>query len=61
MSCKCQSCGRNYKIDISVDDEIWEKIKPGGKSKGAGLLCGGCIIKKLEVIYGYYVCKFIIK
>jgi len=31
-----------------VPDEIWEKIKPKGKSVGAGLLCGACITDALE-------------
>jgi len=31
-----------------IHDEIWERIKPLGKPKGAGLLCGSCIMQKLE-------------
>lgn len=48
MSCKCQDCGINYNIDLIVDDCVWERIKPEGKAVGSGLLCGSCIINKLE-------------
>lgn len=46
--CKCQECGTDYKVDILVPDEIWEKIKPVNKLPGAGLLCGSCIMRKIE-------------
>lgn len=48
MSCKCQKCGQQYKVDIIVPDNIWEIIKPKGKKQGSGLLCGKCILEKLE-------------
>lgn len=48
MSCKCQGCGKQYKVDIIVPDDLWEIIKPKGKPVGSGLLCGGCIMKKIE-------------
>lgn len=51
-SCTCQDCGSQYKVDILIPNELWDRIKPIGKSQGAGLLCGNCIIKKLEEI-GY--------
>lgn len=53
MSCKCQGCGEKYKIDIMVIDGLWEKIKPMGKSVGGGLLCGKCILTRIEKIIGY--------
>ena len=53
MSCKCQECGRLYKVDIIVPDSIWEIIKPKEKRNGGGLLCGICIIKKLEELSGH--------
>lgn len=56
MSCTCQKCNNKYKVDIMVPDEIWEQIKPEGKSIGAGLLCGKCIIEELEK-KGYSVWK----
>lgn len=37
-----------YRVDIMVPDEVWELIKPKNKSIGAGLLCGKCIVNKLE-------------
>jgi hypothetical protein len=53
VACKCQGCGRLYKIDLLVSNEKWERIKPEGKAVGAGLLCGGCIILRLENQDGY--------
>lgn len=51
--CVCQNCGKEYKIDLNISDELWEQIKPKGKTKGAGLLCGSCIMEKLEDILNY--------
>jgi len=48
MSCTCQVCGRKYKIDLLVGDELWENIKPEGKPIGGGLLCGSCIMDRIE-------------
>ncbi len=48
MSCICQGCGKKYKLDIMVPNYLWEQIKPKGKSKGAGLLCGSCIMDRTE-------------
>lgn len=50
MSCKCQDCGKLYKVDVIVPDALWERIKPAGKPVGAGLLCGSCIITRIESI-----------
>ena len=50
MSCTCQSCGRKYKVDLLVPNRIWEKIRPEGKPKRGGLLCGICIIERVEVL-----------
>lgn len=55
MSCICQQCGKNYRIDLIIPDDIWEKIKPVNKPKGAGLLCGTCIINKIESFGKYGV------
>lgn len=54
MSCTCQECGVEYRVDLVVTDQVWEQIKPKGKAIGAGLLCGSCIVSKLELI-GYGV------
>ena len=53
MSCKCQKCGRQYKVDLLIPDELWEKIKPINKLTGAGFLCGSCIMKKIESMNNY--------
>lgn len=51
--CTCQGCGKQYRVDLIVPDEIWERIKPTGKAAGAGLLCGACIMARVEAISGY--------
>jgi len=55
MGCVCQECGREFKVDLNIPNRIWEKIKPAGKDKGAGLLCGSCIMNKIESFgeYGF--------
>ncbi|MDY6796972.1 MAG: hypothetical protein SWK76_17070 [Actinomycetota bacterium] len=53
MSCTCQECGKRYKVDFIVDDDLWERIKPDGKEQGAGLLCGSCILRKIEALDEY--------
>lgn len=57
MSCKCQQCGKQYRVDLIVPDYIWEKIKPDGKAEGAGLLCGSCILNKIEAFGKYGVIR----
>lgn len=58
MSCTCQDCGKQYNIDLIIPNEYWEKITP---KKGGGLLCGSCIMLKLEKLIGepdyYYLIK----
>jgi len=44
--CVCQNCGRIYRIDFSVANEIWKKIRTTN-----GLLCGRCIAAKMEAEY----------
>ena len=53
MSCTCQGCGKKYTLDISIPNEMWEKIKPPNKQIGAGLLCGVCITERIERLKGY--------
>ena len=53
MSCKCQRCKKQYKVDLIIPDKLWEKIKPKGKPKGAGRLCGSCIMEKIEGLNEY--------
>jgi hypothetical protein len=58
--CICQSCGKKYSVDIIVPDKLWEQIKPKGKPEGAGLLCGKCIMDRIENI-GKYDCYYLSK
>ena len=53
MACTCHSCGKPYKVDVIIDDDIWEKIKPLGSPVGGGLLCGPCIMDMLESYDAY--------
>lgn len=53
MSCKCQECGKQYRVDLMVPDKLWNKIRPEDKPEGAGLLCGSCVMKKIEEISDY--------
>lgn len=46
--CLCQRCGARYKLDVMVPDHIWEKIKPHDAAPGGGLLCGSCVIGRIE-------------
>lgn len=48
MSCVCQQCGRDYKVDLIIPSDFWERIKPEGKSKREGCLCGSCIMSNIE-------------
>ncbi len=57
--CKCQKCGKIFKVDFLVSDDLWEKIKPKNKHIGAGLLCGSCIAKKIENFNNYAAYKII--
>lgn len=60
MSCICQNCGKSYKVDLIIPNELWEQIKPDGKSQGAGLLCSACIINRIEEISDYD-CWFLVR
>jgi glycyl-tRNA synthetase (class II) len=53
VMCTCQKCGRKYAVDLIVPDALWEKIKPEGKPKGGGMLCGPCITEAIEVMGEY--------
>ena len=49
MACKCQDCGTLYRVDILVPDDLWEKIRPDKeRDPEAGLLCGPCIMRRIE-------------
>jgi len=55
MTCRCQSCGMDYKVDVMVPDEIWDKIRPSNKEGEGGLLCGRCIMFRIESMSDYSV------
>jgi hypothetical protein len=50
---KCADCGMLYGgygwIEAIIPDKIWDRIRPEGKDKGCGILCVGCISKRLEI------------
>lgn len=56
MACKCQKCGKEYKLDLLNPDEVWCKIIPSN-NKEAGLLCPFCSVTELEKIYEYLMFK----
>jgi hypothetical protein len=43
-------------VDILIPNETWERIKPKGRAVGAGLLCGQCIMSRIEALgeFGAY-------
>lgn len=53
MSCKCQVCGNQFKVDLNIPNELWKKIRPKNKPVSGGLMCGCCIMKALENIGNY--------
>jgi hypothetical protein len=58
MGCKCQKCGKMFKMDLIVSDNIWKMITPAENKKG-GLLCPSCIVKMIEKLYGYSAFRLI--
>lgn len=44
MSCICQECGKEYRIDLMLEDWVREEIN----TKTLDNLCSWCIITKLE-------------
>ncbi len=57
--CLCQGCGRRYKVDINVSDELWERLQNGDEErdyKRPNLLCGICIMRRIELLgeFDYY-------
>lgn len=45
--CTCKDCGNKYRLDLNVPNYIWEEIKPANN----GLLCGSCIMKRMETVF----------
>jgi hypothetical protein len=50
MPCICQNCGEDFKVDLLLPDDLWNRIRPFGKQEGAGLLCGPCIMAHIEAL-----------
>jgi len=46
--CRCQRCGNLYTVDVLIADALWERIRLRGPSAGSGLLCGPCIMSRIE-------------
>lgn len=51
--CRCHGCGRRYRVDVAVPDALWERIRPAGSTGGGGLLCGPCILARVEALGGF--------
>lgn len=52
MLAACYDCGLAYGgiewIEAIIPDKIWDRIRPEGTSKGNGILCITCIIRRLR-------------
>ena len=48
--CLCRGCGRRYRVDVVVPDPLWERIRPPGPVVEAGLLCGSCVMERIEAL-----------
>ena len=57
--CTCQECGTLFKVDLMLPNDLWERIKPEKAEPGGGLLCGVCIMRKLEEFntFGYLIVR----
>lgn len=54
MSCKCHRCGRQYRVDVVIPNDIWERIRPDKtRPDYAGMLCGQCIMELIEELGEY--------
>ena len=48
--CVCHGCGRPYRVDLIVPDDLWRQIRPDqSRLITAGLLCGMCIMARIEL------------
>lgn len=45
---RCQGCWQHYTVDLLIPDDLWKLITPRPDSDGGGLLCGPCIMRRLE-------------
>lgn len=53
---ECADCGIEYGgpqwVEAVVPDRVWNVIRPADSSEGGGLLCIGCIARRLRLIPG---------
>lgn len=52
--CTCQSCGWKFRMDLMLDDSLWDEI-----SEGHNLLCPNCIIARLTGRDGFSAFKLL--
>lgn len=57
--CKCQGCGNRYTVDLLVPDSVWEQIRPSESTGIGGLLCGACIMQRIEAASGFAAWKIV--
>jgi len=43
FGCLCQDCGRRYRVDFNVPNDVWARI-----AQPPNLLCGICIAERIE-------------
>ena len=48
--CLCKRCGKRYKVDLLIPDDLWYKIN---SNQDGGLLCGSCIMNAIEELNLY--------
>jgi hypothetical protein len=51
--CLCQGCGRRYRVDVMLADELWKRVC---YPDWPNLLCGICIMERIEQLreFDYY-------
>jgi hypothetical protein len=54
---KCSQCKELYTVDLFVPVDVWERIRPERSIDGGGLLCGSCIMKRMEAVHGFETWK----
>ena len=51
---ECADCGVEYGgpqwVEAVVPDRVWNTIRPADSSEGGGLLCIGCIARRLRLV-----------
>ena len=52
--CLCQHCGARYRMDVLIDDDLWNVIR-----RGLNMLCPSCIVERVERAKGFSAFKLI--